>query len=233
VIPVIIVPILNQPEMIDRLLGSIDYPVERVVIIDNGGVVDPFIGGRRATPFPVHVINPGANLGVGASWNLGIKANVTAPWWLIVNHDIEFGPGDLALLDAEVEPRSATVYKMLGLAAFAITPPAIQMAGFCDENIHPAYNEDLDWERRMVLGGVIVRDVRFTGSHVGSATIGFDAVLRYQNGRTHPDNDRYYAAKWGGAKQGGETFETPFNRGGDVADWTLDIDRLRNNAWKR
>lgn len=232
-IPAVIVPILNQPELLDRMLASIDAPVERVVVIDNGDVVDPFLGGRRIMPFPVHVIKPGANLGVGASWNLGIKATVLAPWWLIVNHDIEFGAGDLAQMAARVEPRAAAVYKMLGLAAFAVTPPAIRQAGFFDENHHPAYNEDVDWERRAVLAGLVIVDCAFTGKHVGSATIGFDAALRYQNGRTHPDNDRYYAAKWGGIKQGGETFDTPFDRGGSVADWTLDIERLRANAWKR
>lgn len=232
-IPALIVPILNQPELLDRLLASIDHPVEKVVVIDNGDVVDPFLGGHRATPFPVHVIKPGANLGVGASWNLGIKATVGASWWLIVNHDIEFGAGDLAQLAGRVEPRAMAVYKLSALAAFGVTPPAIRAAGFWDENIHPAYNEDLDWERRAVLAGVLVIDCTFTGRHEGSATIGFDATLRYQNGRTHPDNDRYYAAKWGGLKEGGETFATPFDKGGSVADWTLDIERLRANAWKR
>ena len=47
------------------------------------------------------VIQPGHNLGVAASWNLGIKATPLADWWLICNSDIKFGPGDLAKWDAE------------------------------------------------------------------------------------------------------------------------------------
>ena len=60
-----------------------------------------------------------------------------------------------------------------------------------------------------------------------------DPVLRMVNGSTHGANDIYYAQKWGGQKQGGETFTTPFNRGGHVGDWRLDIERLRNQAWPR
>ena len=232
-IPVLIVPILNQPELLDKMLASIDYPVERVIVIDNGAGIDPYIGGHRMTPYKIHVINSGWNLGVGASWNLGIKASPLADWWLIVNHDIEFGLGDLERLATQVEPRAAITYRMLGLASFALTPVGLRMAGFADENIHPAYDEDLDWQRRMDLAGVQFVETGFTGQHVGSATIMHDSVLRWQNGNTHASNDRYYAQKWGGEKQGGETFDTPFGKGGSVADWTLDIQRLRENAWRR
>jgi GT2 family glycosyltransferase len=232
-IPVIVVPVLNRPELVHALLNSIDHPVDRVVIIDNGDVIDPLIGGRNMYPFTVRVIAPGHNLGVAASWNLGMKANPLAPWWLIVNSDIEFGPGDLARLEATVEPRANAVYYMLGMTSFAVTVPALQTIGFFDEQITPAYDEDLDWQRRLRLAGVLEVEAGFSGSHVGSATIYADPVLRQYNGRTHAANDVYYAEKWGGPKQGGETFDTPFNRGGHLGDWRLDIQRLRDQAWPK
>jgi GT2 family glycosyltransferase len=232
-IPVIIVPILNQPELLDDMLASIDHPVDRVIVIDNGDVVRPHPGTENRNIMALGLIQTGHNLGVAASWNLGIKASVTAPWWLLVNHDITFGEGDLEALEATVEPRASACYKMSSLAAFAITPPAIAAAGWADENIHPAYDEDLDWERRMYLAGVVFPETRFTGTHVGSATIGHDQTLRHQNSKTHPANDRYYERKWGGTKQGGEKHETPFGKDGSLGDWTLDIGRLRDQAWKR
>lgn len=232
-VPVLIVPILTEPERLDALLASIDHPVGRVVVIDNGGVVDPLIGGRHMMPFRVDVVKPGWNLGVAASWNLGIKCSPLAAWWLISNHDITLGPGDLARLEAVVEPRANAVYYLDGMAAFALTPPALQAAGWADEMICPAYDEDLDWQRRMRLAGTVEVEAGFTGSHAGSATIYSDPRLRFANGRTHPANDAYYAAKWGGAKQGGETYSTPFNRGGHVGDWRLDINRLREQTWPR
>lgn len=232
-IPVMIVPILTEPERLERLLDSIDRPLGLMVVIDNGGVVDPFGGARHMRHFPIHVVKPGWNLGVAASWNLGIKCSPLAPYWVIVNHDIEFGPGDLARLEAAVEPRANAVYYALGMAAFAVTPPAMAAVGWWDEQIMPAYDEDLDWQRRARLVGTVEVEVGFTGSHAGSATIYSDPRLRHANGRTHQANDAYYAAKWGGPKQGGETFSTPFNRGGHVGDWRLDINRLRDLTWPR
>lgn len=204
------------------MLASIDHDIDQRVIIDNGGLA------------PLEdVIRLPHNIGVAASWNLGIKVTPKAPYWLIVNDDIEFGPGDLARLEATVDPSAGAVYFMLGMAAFAITRHAVSAAGFADEAIHPAYDEDLDWHRRMKLAGVITVEVGFTGSHVGSATIMSDPELRRINGMTHSANDAYYARKWGGSKLGGETFETPFNRGGHLGDWRPDIEVLRRQAWPR
>jgi hypothetical protein len=230
-IPALIVPILTQPELLDRMLRSIDHPIDTIVVIDNGDVtVDWDMGHDMVLD---RVIRPGHNLGVAASWNLGIKVTPQAPWWLIVNHDIEFGPGDLGRLEEAVDPRAGAVYFMFGMASFAITRPTLQAAGWADENIHPAYDEDLDWHRRMQLAGVVTVETGFTGKHVGSATIMSDPVLRAANGATHGANDAYYAQKWGGPKAGGETFQTPFDKGGHQGDWRLDIERLRNQAWPR
>src|SRR5262245_37498406 len=128
-IPAIIIPTLNQPGALARLIESIDYPYDRLVIIDNGDVVDfsPSAGF-------ISVIKPGHNLGFAASWNLGIKAAPLAPWWLICNDDITFGPGDLARWDEIVEPRSNRLHLMLGMAVFAITPPLLASVGWFDEN---------------------------------------------------------------------------------------------------
>lgn len=232
-IPCMIVPILTQPELLDKMLASIDHPVERVIVIDNGACIDTSLGGRAVMPFKVNVVRLPHNIGVAASWNLGIKASPLSPYFVIVNHDIEWGPGDLARLEAKVDPRANAVYYSFGMAAFAVTPPALQAVGWWDESIHPAYDEDIDWQRRARLVGTLEVETGFTGKHVGSATIMSDPVLRAYNGRTHAANDRYYAAKWGGEKQGGETFTTPFNRGGHMGDWRLDIERLRQQAWPR
>ena len=228
-IPVLIVPILNQPELLDRMLASIDYGVQKIIVIDNGDVV-PWSTVDYDNMFHLRLPH---NIGVGAAWNLGMKVTPQAPWWLIVNHDIEFGPGDLARLDGMVEQGFGGIYFMLGMAAYAITRHTLANVGYFDENIHPAYDEDLDFARRIDLLSLPRVEVGFTGTHVGSATIHSDASLRSQNGATHVANDLYYAKKWGGQKQGGETFDTPFNKGGHVGDWRLDPERLRAQAWRR
>jgi GT2 family glycosyltransferase len=227
-IPVLIVPVLNRPDLLREMLGSIDHPVDQVIIIDNGGVTDEFDEMMRW-----RIVRPGHNLGVGASWNLGMKVTPRAAYWLIVGSDVTFGPGDLARLDETVNPHSAIHYFMLGMSAFALTRHTLRAVGYFDENFHPAYDEDLDWARRAELAGSPRVEVGFTGAHVGSATIHSDPSLRRQNGPTHSANDLYYAQKWGGPKQGGETFSTPFNRGGHVGDWRLDPERLATQSWKK
>lgn len=234
-IPVMIVPVLNRPDLLYAMLASIDHPIEKVIIIDNGDVVDihgdwtPTLRGVQ----PIHIISPGHNLGVGASWNLGVKASPLADWWLIANSDLEWGAGDLARIEAQIEPRAAILYKSLGLAAFVLTPPTLAAVGWFDENFVLGYDEDVDYCRRCDLAGVRQVEVGFTGAHVGSATIHSDPELRAWNARSHPANDAYYARKWGGHKQGGETFSSPFNRDGSVREWNLDINRLREQTWPR
>lgn len=223
-IPALICPTLNQPAGLRAMLGSIDHPVDQVVIIDNGG----------HCPSDIEAIRLPHNIGVAASWNLGIKVTPLAPWWLIVNDDITFGPGDLARLQATVDPGAAAIYFMLGMTSFVITRHTLNAVGWFDESAsHPAYNEDVDYCRRIDLAGLPRVEVGFSGTHIGSATIYADPVLRAINGRTHSGNDARYAAKWGGSKLGGETYSTPFNRGGHLGDWRPDIELLRDHAWPR
>lgn len=240
-IPVLVVPILNRPDLLAKMLRSVDHPVDQVVIIDNGGIFGHLPVGsipQMLRETNVHlgridIISLPHNIGCGAAWNLGMRVTPKAPWWFIVNHDIEFGPGDLARLDQAVDPAKAAIWHLLGFTSWAITLPGRQMVGDADENITPAYNEDVDLSRRCELVGMPRIEVGFSGTHVGSATIMSDPILRAINGLTHGGNDAYYARKWGGPKHGGETFTTPFNRGGHVGDWRLEPARLRDQAWPR
>jgi hypothetical protein len=192
VIPVIGVPILNRPELLDALIDSIDVRVEQTIVVDNGKLFDLY-----GSESKLSVIQPGHNIGVSASWNLVMQVTPHAPWWLLVNNDVTFGPGDLAILAQTIDPERAAIYQMPSFSAFAMTQPGLTAVGYFDE----------------------------------SATIYSDARYRFRNGFTHPANDEYYARKWGGPKEGGETFTTPFNQGGHVGDWRLDPERLRNQAW--
>lgn len=226
-IPALIVPTLNQPDRLDAMLSSIDYPVDQVIIIDNG---DQHFGDWIEDTFSV--VHLPHNLGVAASWNLGIKLTPFAGWRLIVNDDITFGPGDLERVATTIDPARAALHFLLGMAAFALTDATIDAIGMFDESIVNAYNEDLDYGRRADLAGLPRIELGFTGTHAGSATIMADPVLRSWNGLSHGENDRYYAEKWGGRKQGGETYSLPFNQG-TLADWRLDFRRYRAQTWPR
>ena len=228
-IPVLGVPVLSDPEVLYQMIDSIDVEVGRIVIIDNGGIV------HQSTMNPnERVIKPGCNLGVAGSWNLIMQVTPDAPWWCIVNFDIVFAPGDLERLAQHMEStdRSQGIVAALGtFSAFGVSRETINRAGWFDENFHPAYFEDNDFQYRCDLSGVRSSNLPAGLTHKISSTIANHTNYRDENYRTFPHNSDYYIRKWGGSPQH-EKFTTPFDLGGDIRDWHLDIDRLSGQSWK-
>lgn len=220
-IPVLIVPVLS-PGRLGDMLASIDVPVGLRLIIDNGAGV---------TDADSHVVRLPHNIGVAASWNLGMKATIGAPWWTIVNDDIVFAPGDLGRLIDAMEAPSPRIGALDGFAAFGINHAALARVGWFDENYHPAYVEDCDYERRCALLDVPIIALPAGLHHERSSTIRHPR-WGAANDRTYPANLAYHRAKWGGDIRGGERFATPFDTGGSASDWTLDPDRLVAQAWR-
>jgi GT2 family glycosyltransferase len=221
------VPVINRPDLLLRFLDSIDtaWPV---VVIDNspGPEIIEALADRG-----VDLMCPSSNLGVAASWNLIIRMHPDADWWCIANADAELGRGDLERLASEMaKPGPRWVGINGDWRVFGINAECIERAGWFDENFHPIYCEDADYEYRCRLAGVPAYSIAGAASHVGSAAIrsGYAAA----NARTYPANVAYFEAKWGGRLRGGETFATPFNRGGSIRDWTLDLARLRDLSWE-
>jgi GT2 family glycosyltransferase len=226
VIPVLTIPVINRPDFLRACLASIDEPVERLIVIDNSGTGE--LGDVATDVRPdAMIVDPPSNLGVAASWNLAIKTT-DAPWWCIANADMTFGAGDLARL-AEQMIGARWVGINGDWRAFGLTSRAVERVGLFDESFHPIYCEDADYEYRCDLAGVERYFIDGGATHEGSAAI--HSGFAEANARTYPSNLDYYERKWGGHLRGGERFTTPFNRGGSVADWTLDLSRLRSQAW--
>lgn len=223
-IPVLAAPTLYRTDLLTKMVASIDEEVQTILVIDNGG--------RVPDDFPAHVVRLPHNIGVGASWNLVFKLTPRAPWWLIVNDDLAFGPGDLAKISSVMDDDSAKIAMLLGFAAFGINQCALNEIGFFDENLHPAYCEDNDMTWRAKLAGVPLVEVEGHIAHEGSATIRGHKLYMDQNGVTFSQNLSYYRSKWGGTP-GEEIYETPFNAGGDPAAVKLQMERLNQFAWAR
>lgn len=229
-IPVLGVPILSEPKLLLRMLASIDVPVGRVVVVDNGDVVDGVIPALpEYDDLNISVIKPGHNLGVAASWNAIIKAVPDAPWWAIVNFDLVFAPGDLARLDEHMDKEGGVA--LLGtFSAFGVDRGAIKRAGMFDENFHPAYYEDNDFDYRCRLAGVPMAGLPAGLTHDISSTLQSSPSFRAGNMRSFPQNGDYFVRKWGGTPYH-EVYTTPFNAGGDIRSWQLDVDRLAAQRW--
>jgi GT2 family glycosyltransferase len=217
-IPVLGVPVLNRGDLAERMLESVDVDTAETLVILNGDPDDTraMLRGRLVT-----YIDPGFNLGVAASWNFIIRARPAAPWWLIVNADIEFGSGDLARLVDVMEDPAPQLACLYEFGAFAINQAAVDLVGWFDENFHPIYFEDNDYRWRCKLAGVPVKQLLSHTRHENSATIA--SGFARHNERTFPRNLDYYVAKWGGPPNQ-ETVTAPRTP-------VLDRRRLVDNAW--
>jgi len=234
VIPILATPVLDRYDLLTGMEASVDTEVKRYYVIDNGGKYVESTSHMRMMVESVHVCRPGVNLGFAASVNLAIKANLGGPWWLFVNDDIIFSPGDLERLSEVMWAAETPLLAMMAgcaYSAFAVNDLAIEAVGWFDEAYYPAYCEDTDFNWRCTQLGVQIVDVPGTTRHLGSQTIGGDQARRNSNDWSYPRNVKYHQEKWGGAPRS-EVFTTPFNQGGDPSITTAPkLSRLRDLAW--
>ncbi len=211
-IPVLIAPVVNRWDLAEKMLASIDVPVGRRVIVDNGS-------GNVPEDVP-DVIWTVTNVGYSGAMNLAISQTFDAPWWLWVSNDVTFAPGDLAHICELMKvpgPRVVTGdrndARSLRFAYAAANRECIDLVGLLDEwSFFPLYFEDDDYERRCHLGGVEWVEYNGQIAHERSSTIHSDPVLATRNQMTFRENANRYVDKWGGMP-GEETFDTPWNSG--------------------
>ena len=192
-IPALIVPVLNRPDLLDRLLASLHYEIGDLLVIDNGDVVKalPHLDCVKRS----HLIKSPTNLGVASSWNTGIRMLPFAPWWMVVNSDAYFPRTTLNRLMVAAR-RDALVLSAASppWACFMLGDQVVEKVGLFDE-IHPAYFEDDDYMRRCTYHGFPVVQSSVAIGHDNSSTINSDPELRRKNDRTFGANRAYYADK--------------------------------------
>jgi GT2 family glycosyltransferase len=207
-----IVPILKGPDILRRMLDTIDYPVRKLIIIDNGDALRETAGWPVEHVQSTKVIKMPANLGVAGSWNLGIKADPFAPWWLITNFDVEWPDGSLRMFAEQASGADVLLAQSpQPYCAFAVGEDVVQRVGLFDEGFHPAYFEDNDYELRCAIEGVKVKRSTIPIVHHNSSTIGYFGEI---NNRTYASNAEYMNGKRSNPGPGG---------------WSLE--RRRVNSW--
>lgn len=227
---VLAVPCINRPDLLERMLRSIDLDLERVHLVDNSPDGLDLAVPDRLRDVLYHDAPPG-NLGFGGSVNHHVRTHPHRSYWIVANADIELAPGDLGRLVGEMERGGPRWVGVNDWSLFGLTAEAVALAGLWDENFHPAYEDDCDYERRCDLAGVDRYFIHGGTTHVRSAAIRSDERLARANARSHAANRELYLRKWGGPPRGGERFTTPFDSGAPVSAWALDVRRLRDNAW--
>lgn len=210
------IPVLNRYDLLQRMLDSIDHPIANLLIIDNGGELDSV---RIPSSVKTHrVLQMVSNLGVGTSWNLGIKNFYQLPVFYFASADMWFAPGDLEKL-SNSSPNHINLHKSFPhWQAFGIGQKIVEQIGLFDEALHPIYFEDNDYERRAKAKNLGILHLDLQGGHDNSSTIASDNHYQQRNSATFQDNQAYYQQKIA-------------NNDFSAGQW--DITRTRRNSWAK
>jgi GT2 family glycosyltransferase len=208
----LIVPVLNRYDLLQRMLDSVDVPVDHLLVIDNGTGANLIFNDnfRKVT-----VLDLPANQGVSGSWNLGIKSFPYAHRWFIVSNDVVFEPGALEMLAQARRDEITLTGDAPHWQAFALGDEAVNDIGLFDESLFPAYFEDNDYMRRAEFVGVNIRRLDLKLRHDNSSTI--KAGYQEKNAKTYIKNESYYQSK---------IDSNDYTAGG----WSLEIRRA--NGWE-
>jgi GT2 family glycosyltransferase len=181
----IIIPVLNCYFYTHQLVSTLKCGLpHRLILIDNGSTDET---GAYFDALAMHgtarVIQNKSNIGVAASWNLGIKTAIrefNSTYFCILNNDILMGPGavftmlrllksrKLALVSGtDISGQVARADQVLSqsipgeqqlteapeFSCFMLSKETIESVGYFDDKFNPAYFEDNDYHYRIKLAG--------------------------------------------------------------------------------
>lgn len=170
-IPVIGFATLARFDMAQRLIDSIDYPVEHLVIVDNSGKKE-FKPKTSELIKNVWLIQVPHGLGANGAWNLIIKSTPHAKYWVIPNDDSYFAPGSLQKIADNVDVKKFNFVNVNPKWSCVIpTEGSVMKAGLWDEAFHPIYFDDDDYEWRMEKLGVEFNHIDAEVLHDNSSTL--------------------------------------------------------------
>lgn len=192
-IPVLGFATLKRFDLAERLLGSIDFPVEHLVVVNNSGTH----GWQPVKPELVkhlwHIEVP-FGLGLVGAWNLIVKSTPYAPYWVLVNDDAWFMPGELSKIPDQVDTNALNFLDIVPRwSGVVFGEGMVDKVGLYDENFYPLYFDDNDLERRVDLAGIDKKSIQCKMGHNNSSTLhsGFEK----QNGRSYSANSKLSALR--------------------------------------
>ena len=170
-IPVLGFATLSKFDLAQRLIDSIDYPVDTLVVVDNSGIKawiprpNDYVGELWTIRLP-------HGLGANGAWNLIIKSTPFAPYWVLPNDDAWFEPGALQTIAEQVQTDKFNFVDVNPKWSCVVpTEGSVGKAGLWDEAFHPIYYDDDDYEWRMDLLGVEFNHIPAKVHHDNSSTL--------------------------------------------------------------
>lgn len=209
----LIVPVLNRYDLLQRMINSIDYEIEHLLIIDNGAELETLSTNEYVKKLTI--LKMPSNQGVAGSWNLGIKCFPFEPVWFFSSADTVYLAGALEALSKANAEKITLAAQFPHWQTFGIGEDAVRKIGLFDESIYPIYFEDNDYMRRADIAGVEIERLEIPLQHDNSSTINSDNNLKMQNNRTFSSNQQYFQSK----------------QPEDEGRW--DLNRRRANNWQK
>ena len=213
-IPVLGFATLTKFDMAQRLLDSIDYPVETLIIVDNSGkrTFKPKVNKHVKNLWLIQVPY---GLGANGAWNLIIKSTPHSPYWVIPNDDSWFAPGALEKIANEVQTDKFNFVRVNPKWSCVIpTEGSVEKAGLWDEAFHPVYYDDDDYQWRMEELGVEFNTIGAVVHHDNSSTL--KSGYQDKNTLTFERNRSLLLNKQAGVDLG-------------IRGWSLNV--RRRNSW--
>jgi GT2 family glycosyltransferase len=213
-IPVLGFCTLKRFDLAERLLASIDYPVEHLVIVNNSGTKSWYPKKPESVKNLWHIEVP-YGLGLVGAWNLIVKSTPYAPYWVLVNDDAWFEKGALQAIAENVDTQALNFLQVNPpWSAVVFGEGMVEKVGLYDERFYPLYFDDNDLERRVDAAQVPTNHIPAVIHHENSSTLksGFEG----QNARSYVANAALYNKK---LAEGDNT----------QGEWSLRI--RRDNRW--
>ncbi len=191
VIPVLGFATLKRFDLADRLLASIDYPVEHLVIVDNSGTCT-YEPKKPDWVVNMWVIRVPFGLGLVGAWNLIVKSTPYAPYWVLVNDDAWFEPEQMKKIPEQVDTNGLNFLDILpSWSGVVFGEGMVDKVGLYDENFYPLYFDDNDLERRVDLAGVTKKTLAVKMGHNNSSTL--HSGYQNANSVSYSNNQKLYA----------------------------------------
>jgi GT2 family glycosyltransferase len=214
VIPVLGFATLKRFDLAERLLASIDYPVEHLVIVDNSGT-QTWNPTQPEKVKNLWLIRVPFGLGLVGAWNLIVKSTPHAPYWLLVNDDAWFGEGALDVIAQDANPDGLSFpHVSPEWSCIVLGQKVVEEVGLYDERLYPLYFDDNDYERRIRNAGLSVTRIDAIVHHENSSTL--KAGYQEKNSKTYSKNQALFDSK---------VVNNDYSEG----NWSLKI--RRENSW--
>jgi GT2 family glycosyltransferase len=214
VIPVLGFATLKRFDLAQRLLDSIDYPVEHLVIVDYSGT-NTWQPSQPDNVKNLWMIRVPFGLGLVGAWNLIVKSTPYAPYWVLVNDDAWFSQGALDIIAQDADPDGLSFPHINpDWSCIVLGQKVVEQVGLYDERLYPLYFDDNDYERRIRNANLPVKRIDAIVHHDNSSTL--KSGYQDKNAVSYTNNQALFDRK---------VLDNDYSEG----NWSLKI--RRENSW--